>query len=186
MADDPEPLHDFLAPVPNYLDPLELEKQRYRWYKRTVLPCNWKTALDAFNESYHVQGTHPQMLRYYDDRTMSAVYGRHGMHTMCTDNLGYGVPSPRLQVSDTGDPRDLIFGFMKMIEEDLGAFFTDRDWAVAQRIPDEMPAGMSNWEILHWMLEEQHKAAIEDGPGGLRPTRSRSWLPVSTGTSFPT
>ena len=24
--------------------------------------CNWKTSVDAFNESYHVQGIHPQLV----------------------------------------------------------------------------------------------------------------------------
>ena len=33
-----------------------------RTYLSTVLPANWKVAVDAFNEGYHVQGTHPQLL----------------------------------------------------------------------------------------------------------------------------
>ena len=33
------------------------------WSKRIILPGNWKTSLDAFIESWHVVGTHPQLLR---------------------------------------------------------------------------------------------------------------------------
>ena len=32
-----------------------------------VLPANWKVVVDAFNEAYHVQGTHPQLLPWTDD-----------------------------------------------------------------------------------------------------------------------
>lgn len=63
MEPDAEALRDFLAPVPDYLDCLEFEKWRYRWYKTVILPCNWKTALEGFNEAYHVASTHPQLLQ---------------------------------------------------------------------------------------------------------------------------
>ena len=40
---------------------------RFRSYRTVIIPANWKSVLDAFNESYHVQGTHPQLLRWSDD-----------------------------------------------------------------------------------------------------------------------
>ena len=58
-----EPLADYLDPIPARLDGFKLEDMRIAWYKSVVLPANWKTALDAFIESWHVPGTHPQLLR---------------------------------------------------------------------------------------------------------------------------
>jgi phenylpropionate dioxygenase-like ring-hydroxylating dioxygenase large terminal subunit len=31
------------------------------------VPCNWKTSVDAFNESYHLSATHPATLEFSDD-----------------------------------------------------------------------------------------------------------------------
>jgi len=63
MDPDAEPLLDWLDPIPAALAPFKPEQMRYAWHKRTVLPANWKTAIDAFIEGYHTPGTHPQYLR---------------------------------------------------------------------------------------------------------------------------
>lgn len=63
MGDEPEPLLDWLDPLPTLLAPFNLEGMRYAWRKSTVVPSNWKTLLDAFVEGWHNVGTHPQMLR---------------------------------------------------------------------------------------------------------------------------
>ena len=56
------PLLEYLDPLPTLLAPYHLDRLRIRTYLSTVLPANWKVAVDAFNEGYHVQGTHPQLL----------------------------------------------------------------------------------------------------------------------------
>ena len=63
MDPNSEPLKDYLEPAVSMLDPFELEKMRYRWRKWLYFPCNWKVALEAFNESYHTDASHPQIAR---------------------------------------------------------------------------------------------------------------------------
>jgi phenylpropionate dioxygenase-like ring-hydroxylating dioxygenase large terminal subunit len=58
------PLLEWLDPIPTLVGPWRLEEMRYLWHKRTVLPANWKTAIDAFIEGYHTPGTHPQYSRF--------------------------------------------------------------------------------------------------------------------------
>jgi nitrite reductase/ring-hydroxylating ferredoxin subunit len=58
MSVDPEPLLDFLAPIPERLAAFEVDKMRLLRYRTTVLDCNWKVGLDAFNEVYHLEATH--------------------------------------------------------------------------------------------------------------------------------
>ena len=56
-------LLEWLDPIPTALAPFRLQDMRYRWRKRTFLPANYKTVIDAFIEGYHTPGTHPQTLR---------------------------------------------------------------------------------------------------------------------------
>ena len=60
---DAEPLLDYLDPLPTELDGYRIEDMRFAWYKTVILPANWKTAIDAFIEAYHVASTHPGYVR---------------------------------------------------------------------------------------------------------------------------
>src|SRR3954463_3636064 len=75
---DAEPLLEFLDPLPTLLAPYRLEHMRFRSYRSTVLPANWKAVVDAFNEGYHVQGLHPQILPWTDD--VSIAYEQYETH----------------------------------------------------------------------------------------------------------
>ena len=50
-----------LDPMPSLLDPLGLETMRVQWWKATVLPANWKIAMEAFVEGYHIMASHPAL-----------------------------------------------------------------------------------------------------------------------------
>ena len=90
---DAEPLADFLAPVPAETAWLRTEEYVGQAIVTIPLPCNWKTGIDAFSETYHVQGIHRQMIPSTDDvNGPQEVWERHG-HL----NQPYGIPSPRLR-----------------------------------------------------------------------------------------
>src|SRR3546814_4849393 len=52
---------------------------RYKWRQWVIFDCNWKTAIEAFMEPYHVTGTHSQMLANGDYYAYSAAHGKHGV-----------------------------------------------------------------------------------------------------------
>ena len=88
-----EPLATFLEPVPEDASWLHPDEYTCQAVVTVPLPCNWKAAIDAFSETYHVQGIHRQMIASTDDvNSPQARWPRHG-------KLGqpYGVPSPRLR-----------------------------------------------------------------------------------------
>jgi len=92
MDPDAEPLLDFLGPLPEHLDPYDfgrnyhlVEDMSMRW------ECNWKVGVDAFNEVYHVQGIHPELLSFTDD--VDCPVDVLDKHSRFLFRVGY--PSPR-------------------------------------------------------------------------------------------
>jgi len=77
MNPDATPLLDYLAPIPDFLGAFDLEDTRITWHQTIVFPVNWKTILNAFNEAYHVEATHPQFLRFGMPKSASKAYGDH-------------------------------------------------------------------------------------------------------------
>ena len=144
MNPDCESLAAFLAPAPAYLDAFEFEKMRYRWRKRITLPCNWKVALEAFNEGYHVQTTHRQLLPYFDDLTYSEAKGKHAMFGYAPTAL-FGLPSPRLG-EVKGDVRKGLHLFNKEIWDTLKATATEEMLAAGERLM-ELPEDMGVYDV---------------------------------------
>ena len=90
---DAEPLETFLAPVPH--DSAWARLDEYQCTASASVParCNWKTLIDAFSETYHVQGIHREMLPMCDDvYGPQGVWERHGRLIQ-----PYGLASPRLR-----------------------------------------------------------------------------------------
>lgn len=165
MEDSPQPLREYLAPVPEIFDNYEFEKMRYRWSKTVVLPCNWKVVLEAFNEGYHVATTHPQLLRFTDDWTVSESFGKHSMFTYPPDNRPLGFPSQRLGGEVPKDLRKGLFTFLENMERDLRAIYTTRDFEAAKRLLTEVPEDEEPATVLMKLMTFQREAALADGAG---------------------
>jgi len=61
------PLREMLFPAADLLDKVSVANMRVKWWKETVLNCNWKLAQEAFFEAWHVKQTHPQLYTYLGD-----------------------------------------------------------------------------------------------------------------------
>ncbi|WP_159982257.1 MULTISPECIES: SRPBCC family protein [unclassified Novosphingobium] len=76
MDPDAPSLEEWLAPLPEHADAAGLEDRYVALHAEKELPCNWKVAMEAFMESYHLVGTHPQLLVANGDiNTQYDIYG---------------------------------------------------------------------------------------------------------------
>jgi len=58
--DDAAPLLECIRPFAEMHDPRAVDKLKVDWWLAAEIPCNWKLAMEAFQEGYHVMRTHPQ------------------------------------------------------------------------------------------------------------------------------
>src|SRR5262249_34346952 len=121
-----EPLRQYLEPAAGLLDQFQLEKMRYRWRQWLGFGCNLEGALEAFMEPYHVEATHPQLMKYGDFYAWSKAHGLHG-------NDGYDAKNPHENTAATstvsrtgkgGDPRLMTAQLQREIWDTVGASTT--------------------------------------------------------------
>ncbi|MGH9028552.1 MAG: aromatic ring-hydroxylating oxygenase subunit alpha [Acidimicrobiales bacterium] len=126
------PLLEYLHPLSELLAPYHLERMRIRSYLSTVLPANWKVVVDAFNEGYHVQGTHPQILAWTDDVNLDyEPLGIHSHYGRLPNARRTLRPSPRLGLAEGEyDEGKILMSFV----EGLGALFYPDERALVDRI----------------------------------------------------
>jgi phenylpropionate dioxygenase-like ring-hydroxylating dioxygenase large terminal subunit len=159
MDPECEPLLEFLGDVDRILAPFEFEKMRYKWRQWVIYPCNWKTAIEAFMEPYHVAGTHTQLLKYGEFYAYSKAYGLHGVS-------GFDERDPELRkAGGTGvtraggakgsDPRVTSYELARENFESLmRTGSTDTIVNAAKRLIDELPEGTPGPDVVkHWMTQ---------------------------------
>lgn len=152
MDPDCEPLLDYLDPSARMLDPFQLQNMRVRWRKWGIFDCNWKVAMEAFNETYHVQTTHPEFNKYGSFRGWARTQGLHS-------NIGYEAPkdmdenqAAKLRLGTNADPRISTAEMQVYTWEKANTNTTQTLVNAALRLKDELPEGTPPGEVLqHWL-----------------------------------
>jgi phenylpropionate dioxygenase-like ring-hydroxylating dioxygenase large terminal subunit len=115
---DAAPLIDFLESLPSHFEQWPGNQLWKAVHVGKVVPCNWKLALEAFLEGYHVVRTHPQLLLYAGD--CNGRYDFWGPHARMLASMG--VPSPHVGPADEQDVVDAMVrdGFVNTLGEKGG------------------------------------------------------------------
>jgi nitrite reductase/ring-hydroxylating ferredoxin subunit len=185
---DAEPLLDFLAPLPELLAPYHLERMRLRAYRTTIIDANWKAVVDAFNEGYHVQGLHPQILPWTDD--VSIAYeplGRHSHYGRLPGARRQLRPSPRLGLGpDDYDEGEILAGLVAGLG---GAFLGAERDAVDELRASGPPAGTTLLEAYQTRRLELLAARGVDvsgfGTDQMTSAEDVHWFPNLVGPIYP-
>jgi len=89
MNPDPKaaPLADFLGEAGQFLAAYKCEEMvAYGINVKETIECNWKVVMDAFQEGYHIQGVHPELIAAMDET--KERYGFFGDHSIATAPFG--------------------------------------------------------------------------------------------------
>ena len=135
-----ESLLDYLEPLPALLAPYHLEQMRLRASLSTIIDANWKAVVDAFNEGYHVQGLHRQILPWTDDVSIEyEQFGRHAHYGRLPGARRQLRPSPRLHLgSDDYDEGEILANLVAGLG---GAFLGEERAAIEELRAAGPPAG---------------------------------------------
>jgi phenylpropionate dioxygenase-like ring-hydroxylating dioxygenase large terminal subunit len=156
------PLRAYLEPLASLFDPFAFEKMRYRWRLWSTFDCNWKVALEAFMEAYHVEGTHPQLVNYADFYTWSTTDGLHShkgfrerkAHLNTLESSSYFRPGKG------DDARISIAKLQQETYSTVNASTTQTMVDAAKRLVDELPEGTPADKVTaHWLASAKRDDA---------------------------
>ncbi|MBV8161122.1 MAG: aromatic ring-hydroxylating dioxygenase subunit alpha, partial [Acidimicrobiia bacterium] len=182
-----EPLLEFLDPIPKLLGPYRLDEMRFRSYQTLVLPANWKAVVDAFNEGYHVQGAHPQILPWTDDVSIAyEQYERHARYGRLENARRELRPSPRLSL----DAADVDEGeILASLVAGLGGAFLKDERAIVEELRS---AGLAPGSLLAAYQDRRMQLLASRGfdvtdftPDRMTSAEDVYWFPNMVGPIYP-
>ncbi len=156
-----------MGPVADRLEAHGVGNMRSEWWYGTVIPANWKIAMEAFMEGYHVRTTHPQLERIYPGMYVSSyedetaqVYGANSMANMIGNS----------RQSDAGAAIREQFDHMDMTSIGMAGMFHAKEMDIARSLldvdlPEDLNQAIPMWYgIVQEQITSQLRERGEDVP----------------------
>jgi nitrite reductase/ring-hydroxylating ferredoxin subunit len=138
LDDNAPSLRDSIGPLADRLDQYQIDKLRAEWCYGAVLPANWKVAMEAFMEGYHVMRTHPQL-----HEVAGPLY-----QAMYQEPQGHALPiNPRVSTHENIKAQ---FRHMELLSEGMAGMCHAKDVETARGmldvdLPEDQLQGMMTW-----------------------------------------
>ena len=99
---DAAPLAEFIGEeVATMLAPYHLDEMTTVMDVTEAIDCNWKVVMDAFNEGYHINGVHPQLLAVLNIQPETTRYKFYENHSIAMAPFDVVGATPEKQVEGT-------------------------------------------------------------------------------------
>ena len=103
---DADPLLEFLGPMVREFEDYDLENAKLFHTLTLDIPCNWKVAIDGFQEVYHVKHIHPQTIAHMLDYRSAVFTLYKNGHSRLILPKGRGAAADAAQVLAHVPPGD--------------------------------------------------------------------------------
>ncbi len=144
--DDAPSVRETFGPVADRLDAHGIGDLKMEWWYGTVLPANWKVAMEAFMEGYHVLQTHPQL----------SLARRNALRDMYAEPSGLSGDSKeksRRNILPDATSRDVIdgqFRGMELLSEGMGGMVHAKEVEIMRSLldadlPDDPVSATGQW-----------------------------------------
>jgi carnitine monooxygenase subunit len=143
--DDAPSFAETIGPVLGRLEKRLHADQRAEWWYATELPANWKVAMEAFMEGYHVMRTHPQL-----QKAVPGLY--NSMYGHDTGGIGDQVnPNWTKQQNVDAQIKNL-----ELLSEGMAGMVHAKEVEIARQIPADILPDDPEQMIMHWFGAVQH------------------------------
>ena len=168
--DQAPPLRESIEPFATIFDGWHAETLRTEWWLAARLPVNWKLAMEAFMEGYHVMATHPQLLPLGTKAGPGVAYAEIPYEY---SPMSRWLTLPTAPMPETVKSREFIdmnIYFMRLLSEGMAGMTHAKDVATAEAIantslPENMGAATLEWRrILNEAVVAHHKQQGMDIP----------------------
>jgi phenylpropionate dioxygenase-like ring-hydroxylating dioxygenase large terminal subunit len=148
--DDHAPaLRDSLGPVATRLEARNVDKLRMEWWYATVVPTNWKLAMEAFMEGYHVMRTHPQLHAH-----------------MAVETAAYGLDMNQRAPTRQTTPREFVDKTLKFFAtngEGMAGMILKDEVAIAERVAAEIELPDDLFQAVGAFYSQCKDAVYQEG-----------------------
>ena len=143
--DDALSLRETWGPVLDRLEKRLQANQRAEWWFATEIPANWKIAMEAFMEGYHVMRTHPQL-----QRAVPILY--NSMYGHDTGGIGDPIdPNWTKEQNIAAQIKNL-----ELLSEGMAGMVHAKEVELAKLVPIDALPDDPQQLIMHWFGAVQH------------------------------
>ncbi len=144
--DDAPSVRETFGLLAGRLDAHGMADLKMEWWYGTVLPANWKVAMEAFMEGYHVMQTHPQLANRPGD-----VFG--DSYLIPVDLAGDAKQKARANLREGATTREAIaaqYHHMKLLSEGMAGMVHEKEVEVMRDLldadlPEDPLLGVGQW-----------------------------------------
>ncbi len=168
--DDAPCLRESIGPFADIHDAWHVESLKVEWWYAARLPVNWKLAMEAFMEGYHVLATHPQLVP--GDPTKPETIAYVPLPPELSPMSPYQT-LPTAPMPATIPSKDFIgmnLYFMKMLNEGMAGMTHLKDIQTAEalvetQLPEDFVGATVEWrkKLNDAVVEDHRKQGMDIG-----------------------